>query len=220
MALSLDASPPGIYRQRGTSSLQKLFRAHFPDLHARYEADFAKRLGRFRLERISSAVERFLDPRAAAALARREPRMPRHRTPRPTPASAHRRPVPEARPHHGAAFRTSMSSAAFSHPWPEAVRRDAAVLEALRVLDNSVRLDGGDHAARQALTQYIARAPLSLQKLTYDRSGGMVLYHTSYNLVVGRRSTLFQTKHQPVERPRFHRLSYAVHTQDGSRLRG
>ena len=61
MSLSLDASPPGTYRQRGTSSLQKLFRAHFPDLHARYEADFAKRLGRFRLERISSAVERFLD---------------------------------------------------------------------------------------------------------------------------------------------------------------
>jgi hypothetical protein len=88
MALSLDASPPGTYRQRGTSSLQKLFRAHFPDLHARYEADFAKRLGRFRLERISSALERFLDcgdytqasrvssapiPWAAAALARREP---------------------------------------------------------------------------------------------------------------------------------------------------
>jgi hypothetical protein len=61
MALSLDASPPGTYRQRGTSSLQRLFRAHFRDLHARYEADFAKRLGRFRLERISSAVERFLD---------------------------------------------------------------------------------------------------------------------------------------------------------------
>ena len=61
MALSLDASPPGIYRQRGTSSLQRLFRTHFLDLHARYEADFAKRLGRFRLERISSAVRRFMD---------------------------------------------------------------------------------------------------------------------------------------------------------------
>lgn len=30
-------------------------------LRPRYEADFAKRLGRFRLQRISSAVERFLD---------------------------------------------------------------------------------------------------------------------------------------------------------------
>ena len=48
-------------------------------------------------------------------------------------------------------------------------------------VDNSVRLDGGDHTARQALAQYIARAPLSLQKLIYDRSGGKVLYHTAYN---------------------------------------
>ncbi len=49
-------------------------------------------------------------------------------------------------------------------------------------VDNSVRLDGGDNTARQALAQYIARAFLSLQKLTYDRSsGGKVLYHTSYN---------------------------------------
>jgi hypothetical protein len=60
MTLSLDASPPGTYRQQGTSSLQMLFCAHFPDLHARCESDFAKRLGRFRLPRISSAVERFL----------------------------------------------------------------------------------------------------------------------------------------------------------------
>ena len=67
-------------------------------------------------------------------------------------------------------------------------------------VDNSVRLDGGDHTARQALAQYIARAPLSLQKLTYDRAGGKVLYHTSYNLVVGRRSTLLQAEHEPVER--------------------
>ena len=47
-------------------------------------------------------------------------------------------------------------------------------------VDNSVRLDGGDHTARQALAQYIARAPLSLQKLTYDRAGGKVLYHTCH----------------------------------------
>ncbi len=36
-------------------------------------------------------------------------------------------------------------------------------------VDNSVRLDGGNHHVRQALAQYIARAPLSLQKLTYDQ---------------------------------------------------
>ena len=60
LALSLDATPPGTYRQRGTSSLQRLFRAHFPELVARYESQFAKQLGMFRLERISKAVERFL----------------------------------------------------------------------------------------------------------------------------------------------------------------
>ena len=60
LALSLDATPPGIYHQRGVSSLQRLFRAHFPQLVARYEAEFAKRLGKFRLERITKAVERFL----------------------------------------------------------------------------------------------------------------------------------------------------------------
>lgn len=44
LALSLDATPPGTFRQRGTSSLQGLFRTHFPELCARYEADFTKRL--------------------------------------------------------------------------------------------------------------------------------------------------------------------------------
>lgn len=48
-------------------------------------------------------------------------------------------------------------------------------------MDNSVRLDGDDHTARQALAQYRARAPLSLQKLIYDRAGGKILYHTSNN---------------------------------------
>ncbi|MBE3038044.1 MAG: transposase zinc-binding domain-containing protein, partial [Chloroflexi bacterium] len=60
LGLSLDATPPGTYRQRGTSSLQRLFRTHFPELCARYESTYASRLGRFRLHRISSAVEHFL----------------------------------------------------------------------------------------------------------------------------------------------------------------
>jgi hypothetical protein len=61
LALSLDPPPPGTCRQRGVSSLQGLFRAHFPELFARNEAEFVKRLGTFRLERITKAVERFLD---------------------------------------------------------------------------------------------------------------------------------------------------------------
>jgi len=60
LALELQAAPPGTYRQRGASPLQRLFRAHFAELVARYEADFAKRLGKFRLQRITKAVERFL----------------------------------------------------------------------------------------------------------------------------------------------------------------
>ena len=58
-AFPLDTTPPGTYRQRGTSSLQRLFKAHFPELVARSEDEFARRLGKFRLERISKAVERF-----------------------------------------------------------------------------------------------------------------------------------------------------------------
>ena len=58
-------------------------------------------------------------------------------------------------------------------------------------VDNSVRLDGGDHKARQALAQYIARAPLSLQKLTYDALGGKILYHTSYNPWLKQNTTLW-----------------------------
>ena len=60
LALSLVATPSGTYHQRGVSSLQRLFRDHFSQLAVRYEAEFAKRLGKFRLERIIKAVERFL----------------------------------------------------------------------------------------------------------------------------------------------------------------
>jgi hypothetical protein len=54
-------------------------------------------------------------------------------------------------------------------------------------VDNSVRLDGGDHKARQALAQYIARAPLSLQKLSYDRT----VDHTAYNPYFKQNITLW-----------------------------
>jgi Putative transposase len=69
------------------------------------------------------------------------------------------------------------------------------VLETLRVLrfsvDNSVRLDGGDYKARQALAQYIARPPLWLQKLSYDRAGSKVLYHTDHNPYLKQNTTLW-----------------------------
>ena len=60
-ALALDATAAGTYRPRGTSSLQRLFRAHLPEIHGRYDAEFAARLGKYRRERIANSVERFLD---------------------------------------------------------------------------------------------------------------------------------------------------------------
>jgi hypothetical protein len=53
LALPLDATPPGTCRQRGTSSLQRLFRAHLPELLACCEAEFAFRLVPFRRQRIA-----------------------------------------------------------------------------------------------------------------------------------------------------------------------
>jgi hypothetical protein len=58
-------------------------------------------------------------------------------------------------------------------------------------VDCSVLLEGGDHRARQALAQYAARAPLSLQKLTYDRTGSKVLYHTAYNPYFKQNTSLW-----------------------------
>jgi hypothetical protein len=57
----LPAAPPGTYRQRGASSLQRLFRIHFPEFAAVYHTQYARRLGHSRLQRITRAVERFLE---------------------------------------------------------------------------------------------------------------------------------------------------------------
>ena len=61
LALALDAIAPGTYRPRGSSSLQRLFHAHLPELLERYDAEFAARLGKYRQGRIASAVERFME---------------------------------------------------------------------------------------------------------------------------------------------------------------
>ena len=58
-------------------------------------------------------------------------------------------------------------------------------------VNNSVLLAPDDHRARQALAQYVARAPLSLQKLTYDAVGAKVLYHTTYNPYFRQNTTLW-----------------------------
>jgi hypothetical protein len=52
-------------------------------------------------------------------------------------------------------------------------------------VNNSVRIAADDHKARVSLAQYIARAPLSLEKLHYDPEGGKALYHSTYNPYLG-----------------------------------
>ena len=49
-------------------------------------------------------------------------------------------------------------------------------------IDNSVRIFGGNNKARESLAQYIARCPISLDKIKYDQFHGKVLFKTpKYN---------------------------------------
>jgi hypothetical protein len=48
-------------------------------------------------------------------------------------------------------------------------------------IDNSVQLLALDNKAREALGQYIARCPVSLQKLLYEPFKGKVIFKTKYN---------------------------------------
>jgi hypothetical protein len=57
----MDATAPGTYLPRGTSSLQRLFHPHSPELLARYDPEFAVPLGKHRQQRIANTVERFLE---------------------------------------------------------------------------------------------------------------------------------------------------------------
>ena len=61
LALEPQAASPDTYRQRGASSLQRLFRSHFPEFAALYHTQYARELGHSRLQRITQAVERFLE---------------------------------------------------------------------------------------------------------------------------------------------------------------
>ena len=49
-------------------------------------------------------------------------------------------------------------------------------------VDNSIRIYGNDHKVREALAQYIAKPPVSLEKIKYEPFHGKVLYKTpKYN---------------------------------------
>ncbi len=48
------------YAQRSTTTLQRVFRDHFNSFAQQYESRYAKELGNFRIERISSVATRFI----------------------------------------------------------------------------------------------------------------------------------------------------------------
>ena len=52
-------------------------------------------------------------------------------------------------------------------------------------IDNQIRINSADHKTRVALAQYIARAPISLQKLSYLPSQGKVRYTSDLNPAIG-----------------------------------
>jgi hypothetical protein len=59
-AATPSVSPRAAYAQRGTNTLQHVFRDHFASFASEYDARYAKELGNFRIERISRVATRFL----------------------------------------------------------------------------------------------------------------------------------------------------------------
>ena len=60
--LSLQLTPvtKGVYHPRGINALQLLFKKHFQSLADQYEDKHANIYGRFRIERITEVVEKFI----------------------------------------------------------------------------------------------------------------------------------------------------------------
>ena len=50
----------GVYRPRGVNDLQILFQKHFQRIAEHYESKYAIIYGRFRIERITEVVEKFI----------------------------------------------------------------------------------------------------------------------------------------------------------------
>ena len=48
-------------------------------------------------------------------------------------------------------------------------------------IDNSVRIAASDNNARESLAQYMARCPVSLEKIIYEPVKGKVIFKTKYN---------------------------------------
>jgi hypothetical protein len=58
-AATPSVSPRAASTQRGTNTLQRVFRHHFASFAAQYDARYAKELGNLRIERISRVATRF-----------------------------------------------------------------------------------------------------------------------------------------------------------------
>ena len=48
-------------------------------------------------------------------------------------------------------------------------------------IDNSIRVATSDNKAREAIAQYMARCPISLNKIIYEPFKGKVIFKTKYN---------------------------------------
>ena len=60
--------------------------------------------------------------------------------------------------------------------------RSLCFCQSVRIsVDGSVRIPAGSSKTREALCQYIARAPVSLKKLLIEDHAGSVLYYTAYS---------------------------------------
>ena len=60
LSLDIDLHPPPTYTQRGTNTLQVIFKEHFDEFAENYDAKHAKTYGRFRIERITETVDNFI----------------------------------------------------------------------------------------------------------------------------------------------------------------
>ena len=60
LSLQLSPAKKAAYRQRGISGVQHLFKKHFQRFSEQYEEKYAMAYGRFRIERITEVVEKFI----------------------------------------------------------------------------------------------------------------------------------------------------------------
>ena len=91
-------------------------------------------------------------------------------------------------------------------------------------IDNGVKIPASSQKAREALSQYISRPPLSLSKIVFEETTGIVIYYSGYNDYFKKNQQLFTvldficnvTQHVPPKAARYIRR-YGLYS---SRTRG